>query len=323
MNKWESLGNGVVVPSLTFFHPDFSLDVHNQKMCYDHIIANKADCIFLLSSTGEGSFIHQNLALEEFLLEFSSKVLPSKIFLAVGCFGESTKEIIKDMNSKMKYSRIDAFVITPPRNTHINSEDCAKMLIEVANYAEKPVFLYNNPENFNGNEIPIDFLPVFAQHENIIGIKDSSSSFMYKKKCITFLSEKFWFLTGKEGDLGSLILETPRKKREFIGVVPSLGNLVNIYYQILQNRENDEKVKILQAEVNSWRDNFYDLSMRKGKAQRGLKISLEILYYQNVQFQPIVSPELRSSPSSNFIENVRVWLPKLIKRGFITVVGDK
>ncbi len=227
------------------------------------------------------------------------------------------------MNSKLGHSRINAFVITPPRKTHLKATELAKLFIEVANNAEKPIFLYNNPENFSQNEIPLDSLPEFAGHENIIGIKDSSPSLEFKKKCAEFVSEKFWVFTGKEGDLGPLLLEVPKSKRQFIGVVPSLGNLVNVYHQILQNKDNDETVKKLQMEVNSWRKNFYDESKAKGKAQRGLKISLEILYYRKVSSQPIVSPELKATVPPNFAQNATTWLNKLIKEGFITLFGGK
>ncbi len=321
MNKWEFSGNGVVVPNLTFFRVNYSLDERNQEMCYKHIIINGADCIFLLSTTGEGYFVHQNPPLEQRLLEFSFRVLPPQIYIAVGCFGETAKEIIEDMNSKLEHTRINAFVITPPRKTHLKAAELAKLFIDVANNTEKPIFLYNNPENFCQNEIPLDSLQKFSGHENIIGLKDSSPSLDYKKKCAEFVSETFWVFTGKEGDLGNLLLEVPKSKRQFIGVVPSLGNLVNVYSQILENRTNDKTIKQLQMEINSWRNNFYDTSIAVGKAQRGLKISLEILYDKKVSSQPIVSPALKASVPPNFSQNASIWLNKLIKQGFITLFG--
>ncbi len=225
------------------------------------------------------------------------------------------------MNFKSKYSRINAFVITPPRRTRLDSTELAELFLDVANSAEKPIFLYNNPENFSQNEIPLESLAKFAGHENIIGIKDSCPSLEYKKKCAEFASEKFWVFTGKEGDFGNLLLEVPKSKRGYIGVVPSLGNLVNIYNRILQHKDNDKIVKNLQTEVNSWRNNFYDSSVANGKAQRGLKIALEMLYYKKLISQPIVSPALKAKVPPNFTQNVITWLDKLINQGYITLSG--
>lgn len=321
MTKWGFSGTGIVVPNLTFFKPNYTLDEGYQEMCYNHIIANKADCIFLLSTTGEGFFVHNTPLLESRMLEFSFKKIPSHTHLTVGCFGETAKEIIEDMGSKVKYSRINSFVITPPRKIHLRSTELAQLFLDVANNADKPIFLYNNPENFCQNEVPVDSLQEFASHEKIIGIKDSSPSLEYKKKCAEYASEKFWVFTGKEADLGALLLAVPISKRRFIGVVPGLGNLANIHYQILQNKDNDKIIKKLQFEVNSWRNNFYETSIASGKVQRGLKIALELLYYKKVISQPIVSPALKATVPVNFTQKAIIWLNNLIKRGFITLFG--
>jgi len=192
--------------------------------------------------------------------------------------------------------------------------------LEVAEQSSKPIYLYNNPENFGANEIPLEYLDQFARNDNILGIKDSGSSFEYKLECAKYLSDKFWVFTGKEGEYGTLLLAVPPSLRKYVGVVPSLGNLSNIFYKIEEKCDNDDSLEVLQEEVNSWRNNFYDLSTPKGKAQRGMKIALELLYPGQIASQPIVSPEIEVEVPPEFRVAVADWLPIITDRGFISKI---
>src|SRR5271157_6012562 len=97
------LGGGVVVPNITFFDRNYDIDENAQGICFQHILQNQADAIFLLSSTGEGAFIHKSPAVENHMLDFTVHSIPKSTYLVVGCFGENADEIIADLQEKEQY----------------------------------------------------------------------------------------------------------------------------------------------------------------------------------------------------------------------------
>ncbi|GAB4305102.1 MAG: hypothetical protein Kow0069_00400 [Promethearchaeota archaeon] len=291
-----------------------------------HAVANGAQALFLLGSTGEGPWFHERVERLKRFVKVVPDLVPREVPVLVGAFSrerspERYRERLRVLEST---TRIDGVVLAPPLDFLLEPNELKTFLTEVASSTSLPVFFYNNPGAFAGNQIDPAWIGEreWGALDHLVGLKDSSDSLQYKLDAL-----ELWAATGrnvysgKEGTFGRLLLETSPRLRKFAGVVPSIGNLSRLP-RALAEAASDRVVETLDEELNAWRNRFYDLSEPACKAQRGLKVAFEEAYgSERVGRQPVVTCRTLKPPSEEFRGSLREALARWRRLGHVRLVG--
>ena len=92
----------------------------------------------------------------------------------------------------------DYYVVTPPSYFPITDPGaCTEYFTRIAEYADRPIILYNIPLNV-GNSITPAAVRHLASHPNIAGIKDSSGDMITFAELLSTQSDSFRVLQGRE-----------------------------------------------------------------------------------------------------------------------------
>ncbi|MFO8017205.1 MAG: dihydrodipicolinate synthase family protein [Promethearchaeia archaeon] len=273
--------NGVVVPALTFFNNEYRLINELNSLLYRHIVLNGANGVFLFGTTGEGMMftdkIEQKINYINLTIESEQKVP-----VLLGVWGNDEDKIIDEIKELAIQFPALNFVIIPPMNEKKSIADLKSYFETILGSLDikNPIYLYNNPDLFAGNNINQNILRWLLTFSNLAGIIDSSRKIKTYKGCIEFLSEEFSVYCGRESNFSNFLQLIPQEKRKYAGLAPSIGNLSNISKKLYQAALEKEPLKLvqLQEELNDFRDKIYDIKVRKGKQQRGLKYAFYNLY---------------------------------------------
>lgn len=110
--------------------------------------------------------------------------------------------------------------LVPPPYYHNGSEDGLRQFFEsVLADSTGDIVLYNFPA-LTGQSIPIDTLGYLADHERVVGLKDSSTNFQYALRAESVTPEGFPIMVGADRFLATVIAEG------IAGGVVGLSNVV-------------------------------------------------------------------------------------------------
>jgi 4-hydroxy-2-oxoglutarate aldolase len=148
----------------------------------------------VLGSNGEAP----HLSLEEklFVLETAREAIPAGRTLMVGTGEASTDATITTTRIAAEAGADCCLVITPHfYRGHMTGPVLTDHYRAVADSSPIPILLYSVPA-FTGVIIPIEAVSGLSEHENIIGIKDSSGDLAQLGRIIKETPEDFAVLTG-------------------------------------------------------------------------------------------------------------------------------
>jgi 4-hydroxy-2-oxoglutarate aldolase len=164
---------GILLPITTPFSSSEELDTEglarNLETWNDTGIAGYV----ILGSTGE----RVNLNESEYLrvIETARRAIPGKLSFIVGAGQQSTLGTIKEIDRAAAAGAEAVLVITPSfYKSAITQETLIEFYRAVADAALVPVILYSMPD-LTGITIEPDTAARLSEHENIIGMKDSSA----------------------------------------------------------------------------------------------------------------------------------------------------
>jgi len=176
----------VIVPTITFFDEEGHIDLKANELLIRHVIVNRADSLFLMGSTGEARFFLDKPEERRKYLELAKSTIEqyqqSPLPIIIGAYGEEPDQAIADINMCLEVIPDAALVVPPPFNNKLETyEDQIAFFEPIFNAISAPIYLYNNPDNFAGTEIPIEVVEYLKKFSNFLGIKDSSGSDDQKK----------------------------------------------------------------------------------------------------------------------------------------------
>jgi len=159
------------------------------------------------------------------------------IIAGSGC--EGTRETIQ-LTEDMALAGADAVLVATPSffKNRMNSKAMITHYTEVANASPVPVILYNVPSN-TGIDFPLDAVVKLAEHENIIGYKDSGGNITSMGHVIQATAKhRFQVLAGSASFLMAAM------QLGAVGGVCALANILGRdccqLYSLIQNNELDE-----------------------------------------------------------------------------------
>jgi 4-hydroxy-2-oxoglutarate aldolase len=168
-------------------------------------------------SNGEFVSLSQKERLE--VLQYVCECVGSERTVIAGSGLHSTRETLKQTEAMSKAGASAALVITP---SYYKSRMEPKALIahfrQIASQSSIPIILYNVPAN-TGINMAADTIVLLSEHENIIGLKDSSGDTAKIAEVVLRAPEDFQVLAGSASFLlGALAVGA-------VGTISALANL--------------------------------------------------------------------------------------------------
>jgi 4-hydroxy-2-oxoglutarate aldolase len=149
----------------------------------------------VLGSTGE----RVNLDEREYLsvIVAAREEVSDGLTLVVGAGQQSTRGTIKEIRRVASSVPVDAFLVITPYfyKPSITQEALVRHYQHVADESPAPVILYSMPA-LTGIKIEPETAARLSEHENIIGIKDSSADVAALRETIKLVRKDFAVLTG-------------------------------------------------------------------------------------------------------------------------------
>jgi 4-hydroxy-2-oxoglutarate aldolase len=155
--------------------------------------------VLVAGSTGEAAFLDGDERRE--LTEVARARVPSEKLLLVGVGAESTRATVAGARDAAERGADAVLVVAPHYYGPAMTDDALLAHYRrVADESTVPVMLYNIPKYMHF-ALSQRLVSELAQHENIIGMKDSSGDLELLRQYIALRSESFTVLTGHAGTL--------------------------------------------------------------------------------------------------------------------------
>lgn len=183
---------GVIPAMVTPFKKDGSIDFEGLKRLTRILLDARVHGLFPLGSIGEGPKLGREERMK--VLETVVESAGSDVKVIPGAGGATTKDTIRYVQDASDLGAFAA-VIHPPWYYRPTPEALLEHYLTVADKSEIPIILYNLP-SFVGYEIPINVVAKVAEHDNVIGIKDSSVNLLYFQELIRVTPKEFNVIQG-------------------------------------------------------------------------------------------------------------------------------
>jgi 4-hydroxy-2-oxoglutarate aldolase len=187
--------HGILLPLPTPFNDSEDVDARalqtnieqwNQTGIAGHVV---------LGSTGE----RVNLDEREYLqvIEVARAVVPANLAFIVGAGQQSARGTINEIKRVAATVAVDAFLVITPYfyRSSISQQALIAHYESIADASPAPVILYSMPA-LTGIKIEPETAARLSEHENIIGIKDSSADLEGLRETIKLVRNDFVVLTG-------------------------------------------------------------------------------------------------------------------------------
>ncbi|ACJ15993.1 Hypothetical dihydrodipicolinate synthase [Thermococcus onnurineus NA1] len=196
---------GVIVPLVTPFNEDYSIDVPALEEHIDFLQKAGVHGIFINATTGE--FTSLSVEERKFLAE-KGRELVNTTFYLVGTASTNTFEVI-ELTKHAQDLGADYVVIAPPYYCPLNETALFRHYSMVAERTDIPIILYNIPSC--ANPLSVQLIKRLAlEYSNIAGVKETIDSVNHVRDVIIEVKgerEDFMVFTGLDQHfLNTLIL---------------------------------------------------------------------------------------------------------------------
>ncbi|UCH14709.1 MAG: dihydrodipicolinate synthase family protein [Bacteroidales bacterium] len=297
MKKTGNQYKGIIVPMVTPFKEDLSIDIQAVKKILDTFLKTNISP-FILGTTGESVSVSgkQKARLVKSVVEQVNKKVAVYAGISENCLQESVDR------ARMYYDMgIDAAVAHLPYYYPISPDQMISYYEKLADSIPCPLFLYNNPFTTKIS-IPLEIIDQLSYHSNIVGVKDSERDMERLDHSIMLWRYRsdFIFLAGWAEHSAYSLLNGAE------GVVPSAGNLIPDYYRDLY----EMTIKGKETEAYDLQDKINQISELCQK-DKNISESIPILKTMMSAFdlcQPFVAP-----PMANLGTKVQIQVKAIIK----------
>ena len=239
MTKPDPTIKGIIPPLITPLKDDLSLDTDAFSRLIEHVIKGGVNGIFILGTNGECASLTDEIRYHA--IQSAVKFISNRVPLFVNISSCSYKESLQLADYAAKEGA-DFVVLTPPYYFYMDQPELARYYEAIATYSPIPLFMYNAPQ-YTKNLLEPENVCRLAQHDNILGIKDSSGNVTYLNQLLENREDpKFRVFVGPELLLGEFI------NNGGDGGVNGGANLFpELYvkmYQVSQNGDGKEQARL-------------------------------------------------------------------------------
>lgn len=161
---------GIYVPLVTPFAPDFSIDYDAWGEVIDWQVENGTHGIIVGGSTGEFFSLTQEERIEQFA--FAKKRVAGRIPVIAG-INDLLTDRCYELAAAARDAGVDALLVAAPPYSLPSQKELAAHCLKIDRIANLPIMLYNYPGR-TGINMEESFLERVAQNRNVCAIKESS-----------------------------------------------------------------------------------------------------------------------------------------------------
>jgi 4-hydroxy-2-oxoglutarate aldolase len=195
---------GILLPTTTPFDSNGQISAIDIASNIKEWTARGVIGFVVLGSTGERVHLDEREYLET--IEVSREAIASDAVLIVGAGQQSTVGTIKEIRSAARAGAEAVLVITPYfYRPAITQETLVSYYTAVADDSLVPVLLYSMPP-LTGIKIEPETVARLSEHQNIIGMKDSSNDVAGFRRTVELCPRDFAVMTGN----GTVLLDALR-----------------------------------------------------------------------------------------------------------------
>ena len=205
MRTSKAVLGGIFAAASTPFDANGSLDRDAARRNVRALLDAGLHGVLLAGSTGEAALLDQTE--RDALLQTVREEVPSSRFVLMGIGAESTRQTIARAKHAATLGADAALVVGPHYFTSLMTPAVQKAhYLAVADASPLPTMLYSVPA-FMHYHLDPDVVCELAEHENIIGIKDSSGNAEWRTGYLRARGPKFAVLTGHAPSLSQALSE--------------------------------------------------------------------------------------------------------------------
>ncbi|RYD75178.1 MAG: 4-hydroxy-tetrahydrodipicolinate synthase, partial [Sphingobacteriales bacterium] len=206
-------GTGVAV--ITPFTNEDEIDFDALGKLLDHLINNGINYIVTMGTTGETPVL--NKEEKKKIIEYTYSYINGRVPVVVGIGGNSTKEVIDDLNY-FPLDKATAVLSASPYYNKPSQEGLFQHYKALAEATTKPIILYNVPGRTGRNMSAATTLRLASQFENIAGIKEASGDMIQCMEILKDCPDNFLVVSGDDA------LAMPQLACGMDGVISVAGN---------------------------------------------------------------------------------------------------
>ncbi|MBA2734828.1 MAG: dihydrodipicolinate synthase family protein, partial [Acidobacteria bacterium] len=185
---------GIMLPFTTPFDKDGEVGALSLRANVERWSESGIAGYVLLGSTGERVHLNERECLK--MIETARVSVSSHFAFIVGAGQQSTRATINEVSGVAQAGADAVLVITPNfYRAEMTQNALVNHYLAVADASGVPVLLYSFPQLTNVSLQP-ETIARLSEHENIIGIKDSSGDILNLAETVRLVPEDFVVLTG-------------------------------------------------------------------------------------------------------------------------------
>ena len=190
---------GVLLPVTTPFDSDDAFDARALQSNLAKWDKTGVSGYVLLGSTGERVHLSERECLK--MIEAARENVSSQFAFIVGAGQQSTQATIAEI-SRVAQAGADALLVITPHYYRAEMTQAALInhYMAVADASPVPVLLYSVPAFTNISLAP-ETIARLSEHENIVGVKDSSGDVLNLAETVRLVPKDFAVLTGNGSSL--------------------------------------------------------------------------------------------------------------------------
>ena len=237
---------GVIPAMLTPLTDDEQVDEAGLRRLVRFLLELGVHGIFTLGSSGEFTALLEDERKE--IIRIVVDEVAGQAPVLAGASDSGTKRAISLVRAAHD-SGADVAVVLPPYYLVCTEQELLRHYQAILDETDMPILLYNYPEG-TGVQITLGILETLAEHERIVGLKDSSGDFAFFRKVIYAYRDhpRFRVVQGHEGYVGvSYLLGAHAGHLGLANVAPQL------FVQLFESARAGqmEQVLSLQNEVDA------------------------------------------------------------------------
>lgn len=232
---------GITCPLVTPFDDAGAVDEDALESLVDALLEGGIDGLFPCGTTGEFA----SLTFEERrrVVELTVDRVDGDVPVLAGAAATSVAETLESVETAADLGADAAVVVPPYFHTASDPAGNQDFFERVADESPLPLLLYNIP-SCTGRPIALETLEAVADHEAIIGLKDSSGDFEYFLDAMRRTPDSFYCLQGFD------TLLVPSLRMGADGGINALSNVAPAAYAEAFESAATERGNDLQAAIS-------------------------------------------------------------------------
>ena len=210
-NIFKGLGIALITP----FTSEGSVDYDTLKRLIEYQLANGADFLCILATTGEAPCLTQQE--RDDITAFIRERVAGRVPILKYCGGNNTAAVVEEIKTT-DWTGIDGILSICPYYNKPSQEGIYQHFKAIAEVSPLPIVLYNVPGRTGVNMKPETIVRLANDFANIVGVKEASGSMEQVDEIIKNKPHRFDVISGDDALTFSMVASGAA------GVISVIGN---------------------------------------------------------------------------------------------------